>query len=364
MTKAPNTTALRKLVDGAKPLKLAKSEPVASAARLAWEWATDQHARDIPDELIEGLLVRGGVSIIFGDSNSGKTFFALDAAAAIARGVDWFHRKVEPGLVLYLASESPASPRSRLYAYRIAFKCETPNLAIVTSPVDLFATDADMDEIAKLVNTLQAEHGKRCELIICDTLARVSAGANENSGEDMGRVVKRVDALRDKTGAHVTLIHHTGKDAAKGARGWSGLRAAVDTEIEITADEASGIRCAEVTKQRDIPGKGDRIGFKLEVVNLGRTKWGKPLTSCVVIPAEAPQKQAKGKRLSEMAGAIEELLRARDAGMRKAEIANHFAEQYDKASIYREIKKLVERHRLIEAAGVVQIQPSPAFVIR
>jgi len=363
MTK--NILDLRSLVDGAQPLKMPKPAPVATgAARLAWEWATDERARDVPDELLQGLLVRGALSVLFGDSNSGKTFLAIDIAAAIARAVTWFDRQVEHGLVIYLASESPASLRTRLNAYRIAFKCETPNFVIVTSPVDLFASDADMDEIVKLVNTLQAEHGKRCELIICDTLARVSAGANENSGEDMGRVVKRVDALREKTGAHVMLIHHTGKDAAKGARGWSGLRAAVDTEIEVSADETTGIRVAEVTKQRDLPGKGARIGFKLEVVNLGTTKWGQPFTSCVVAPADAPQKQGKAKRLSEIAGAIEELLRARGSGMRKAEIANHFAEQYDKASVYREIKKLVERHRLIEAAGVVQIQPSPAFVIQ
>jgi putative DNA primase/helicase len=360
-----STLQLRQLVDGAKPLKMAPaSKPVAGPlARLAWEWATDERARDIPDELIDGLLVRSSVSILFGDSNSGKTFLALDIAAAIARGVDWFDRKVESGLVIYLASESPSSPRSRLYAYRVAFQCETPNLIIVTSPVDLFASDADMTEILEIVDSILAEHGKRCELIICDTLARVSAGANENSGEDMGLVIRRVDALREKSGAHVMLIHHTGKDAAKGARGWSGLRAAVDTEIEITADEATGIRVAEVTKQRDLPGKGDRIGFKLDVVNLGTTKWGKPFTSCVVIPADAPQRQGKGRRLSEIAGAILELLEQRESGVKKSDIAKHFADRYDRASVYREIKKLVERNRLIEAAGVVQTNPSKPFVV-
>jgi len=67
------------------------------------------------------------------------------------------------------------------------------------------------------------------------------------------------------------LIHHSGKNAAAGARGWSGVRAAVDTEIEVT-DSSSG-RCAEITKQRDLSSKGIRIGFRLETITLGLTNY-------------------------------------------------------------------------------------------
>lgn len=62
-----------------------------------------------PDELVEGLIINGGSSILYGDSNSGKTFLAIDIACSIARGLDWFGRKTESGVVLYLAAESPMS---------------------------------------------------------------------------------------------------------------------------------------------------------------------------------------------------------------------------------------------------------------
>ena len=71
----------------------------------------------------------------------------------------------------------------------------------------------------------QIEHqrGTKAWLIVGDTLARLSAGANENAGQDMGLVVRRFDRIRTECKAHFCLIHHSGKAAAAGARGWSGI---------------------------------------------------------------------------------------------------------------------------------------------
>lgn len=225
-----------------------------------------------PDELVEGVLTAGDGSVLYGDSNSGKTFFVIDLAAAVARGVQWMGRNTEPGLVVYLAAESPASVRSRLQAYQKHHGARVPNFAIVQSPIDLFDGEADTDAVIAVVRQLERQRGQRVRLIVGDTLARLSAGANENAGQDMGLVVRRFDRIRTACNAHFLLIHHSGKAAANGARGWSGIRAAVDTEIEVT-DSPAG-RCAEITKQRDLSTKGERIGFRLEPVTLGLTKWG------------------------------------------------------------------------------------------
>jgi RecA-family ATPase len=70
---------------------------------------------------------------------------------------------------------------------------------------------------------------------------------------DMTSFVRNMDTLRQTTGAHLMVVHHTGKDAARGARGHNSLRAATDTEIEVQIDE-DGTRSAMVTKQRDHAG--------------------------------------------------------------------------------------------------------------
>ncbi len=286
------------------------------------------------------------------DSNSGKTFFVIDMAAALARGVDWMGRKTEPGMVVYLAAESPASVRSRLQAYQWHHRIKVPNFAIVQSPIDLFDGDADTDEVIALVRQLEAQRGQRARLIVGDTLARLSAGANENAGQDMGLVVRRFDRIRNECKAHFLLVHHSGKAAAAGARGWSGIKAAVDTEIEVT-DSPTG-RCAEVTKQRDLSTKGERIGFRLDPVHLGFTKWGAPATSCVVVSADAPVKTA-GKRISEVGGAILEMLRTTGSGIKKREVVAHFDGRYDKSAVYRELKRLVEAGQVHECIGIVAI---------
>lgn len=331
------------ILDGAIEPPIAYPLSVAFAEELADNY-------EPTDELVQGVLTAGDGCVLYGDSNSGKTFVVIDMACAVARGTEWMGRRTEPGLVVYLAAESPASVRRRLQAYQKHHCVKVPNFAIVQSPIDLFAGEADTDKVIKLVRMLEAKRGQTVRLIIGDTLARLSAGANENSGQDMGLVVRHFDRIRAECKAHFLLIHHSGKNAAAGSRGWSGIRAAVDTEIEVT-DTPTG-RCLEITKQRDLPTKGERIGFRLDVVTLGQTKWGAPATSCVVTYSDAPVKQ-NAKRRSECDGAVLEFLVAHKIGIKKTGVVKHFEGRYASGPIYRAMKALVTAAAIHEAAGMV-----------
>jgi phage/plasmid primase-like uncharacterized protein len=239
---------------------------------------------EAPDELVEGLMTIGSSVVVYGDSNSGKTFWALSVATAIATGSDCYGLKTDPGLVIYLASEAPGSIRSRMQAIKKYYGCDLANLAMVPVPMNFYNGDQDAHDVIELVRAIEKIKGQRVRLIIGDTLARMSAGANENSGEDMGPVMARFDQVATATGAALMIIHHNGKDAAKGARGWSGIRAHIDTEIEVV--EKEGIRSVTVTKQRELPSKGETIYFKLEIIEMGTTKFGSPATTCVAVPDE------------------------------------------------------------------------------
>lgn len=322
----------------------------------------DEECLEFDDELIEGAVGRAAMVVLYGDSNSGKTFAAIDMGASVARGVEWLGRPTETGLVVYLATESPSSVQTRLRAYQRYHGLRVPRFVIVRSPINLFDGTADTQAIISLIGMLEAEHGTKVSMIFGDTLARLVAGANENSGEDMGVVVRNVDIIRNATGAAFVLIHHSGKDAARGARGWSGLRAATDTEIEVTSDEATGVRTAEITKQRDLPGKGDRIGFRLAPIALGVNRWGTERGSCVVIPADAPSKPARGKRASEIAGAITEFLTGRGSGCLRGALVKHFDGRYVRQSVYREITKMVEAGLLINVGETVALPGRPGDV--
>lgn len=263
---------------------------------------------EAPDELVEGIMTIGSTVVVYGDSNSGKTFWALSVATAIANGTECYGRRTDKGLVVYLATESPSSIRSRMQAIKKYYQCSLENIAMVPVPMNFYTGDGDAHDVIEMVREIERIKGTPVRLIIGDTLSRMSAGANENSGEDMGPVMARFERVASATGAAMMIIHHNGKDAAKGARGWSGIRAHIDTEIEVS--EKDDIRSVNITKQRELPGKGETIYFKLEIVEMGISKFGNPATTCVAIPDDDSWSIKPDKKVSKYADSMRLMERA------------------------------------------------------
>ncbi len=248
---------------------------------------------DVAD-FVEGLLCDGAMSVLYGDSNTGKTFFALDLALHVAHGKPWRGRAVEVGGVVYLALEGASGVAKRVAAFKLANGCGDAELpfAVVPVGVDLRDPVADTTRVIEAVRAAASKMGGAVKLVVIDTLSRALAGGNENASEDMGALVSNIDRIRQETSAHAMLIHHSGKDGAKGARGHSLLRAATDTEIEVSRDVEAGVSVARVTKQREME-VGDAFAFTLEPVELGENRRGKPVTSCVVRDAEPPVREPR-----------------------------------------------------------------------
>jgi len=300
-------------------------------------------ATDVAD-FVEGLLTDGAMSVVYGESNTGRTFVASDIAMRTALGWSWQDREIEPGGVLYLAAEGGHGIRNRIAAFRHHHGVEgSPPFAVVPASVNLRDAESDTDRIIRTANAMHQATGSRVRLVVVDTLARALAGGEENSSQDMGAVVQAVDRIRQETGAHVMLIHHSGKDTAKGARGHSSLRAATDTEIEVSRPEGVETGTVTVKKQRDLPMEG-LFSFKLRSVPLGTDRRGNSVTSCVVEPADdgAPT-MSSGPRLTANQSTMLDILReagaagltveewntrAREAGLgtrRKADLRDYRA---------------------------------------
>lgn len=238
--------------------------PFEDAARLAVE--------DVAPPLIKGLLDQGTLSCLYGDSNVGKTFVAMDMAYHVSAGRSYSGLKTERGLVVYVAAEGGRGAKRRLAALRQKFgPNDRPDFVLLPASVDLRNPEIDLNAFKAALASL----GRPVVLIVIDTLSRAMAGGDENGSVDMGAFVRNVDAVRAATGAHVMIVHHTGKDKAKGARGHTLLRAALDTELEV----AEGL--ISVTKQRDLD-KSWTSAFRLEVRELGRDADGDRITSCTV----------------------------------------------------------------------------------
>ena len=237
-------------------------------------------------DFVQGVLVEGSAGVVYGESNSGKTFLLTDLALHVAAGLPWQGRRVEQGGVVYCAMEGGNGFRNRVAAWRDANGSRELPFAAIPVSLNLLDPDADAPALIVAIKAAERRIGQPVKLVVLDTLSRAMAGGNENDSADMGALVANVDRIRADTGACVVFVHHSGKDAARGARGHSLLRAAIDTEIEVRVDEDSGARTATVVKQRDL-AKGCSFGFRLEVVTLGQNQHGEDVTTCLVTAADA-----------------------------------------------------------------------------
>jgi hypothetical protein len=238
--------------------------------------------------LIKQLLPQAVLGVIYGESASGKTFAALDIVGSVVMGTEWRGKRVQQGQAVYICAEDSGGFRSRVSAY--------------LSHNDIDPADFHLGVIPDAPNFMQASDIKmvlaairaygEVSVIVVDTFAQVMSGANENAGEDVGKALAHCRALHKHTGALVILIHHSGKDASKGARGWSGLRAAADVELEVI--RAGDERVISVTKLKNAVD-GAEYGFRLMPVPVGMDEDNEEIFSCVVEPTEATRASTKRK---------------------------------------------------------------------
>lgn len=226
--------------------------------------------------LVEGLLDQGTLSVVYGPSNAGKTFVAMGIGFHIAEGLPWGGMDTTKGIVLYVAAEGGSGARKRVRALQKHFNREgrAVGMKLVLSTINLLDPKADLEPIIATMRKIGTDEGSPVVFLVIDTFSRVFAGGEENGSTDMGTMVTHFDRIRQATSAHVCIVHHSGKDLARGSRGHSLLRAATDTEIEV----ANGL--ISVTKQRDLEGDY-AAGFRLRQVEIGTNSKGRPVTSAV-----------------------------------------------------------------------------------
>jgi hypothetical protein len=259
-----------------------------------------------PEWLVSEVLPRRGLAMIWGESGAGKSFFALDLAAAISRGVAWRDRPVTKGRAVIVVAEGEHSFGLRLKAYAQKHQVPLAQMPAVIPAAPNLSLKSDVQELVAALKESGAQ------FVGIDTLSMCSTGVDENSAQAMGQVVSLAKAIYRELDACVCLIHHAGKDTTRGARGSSVLRPAMDTEIFVEGDGESGV--AKVEKLKDA-ARGARFPFKLPFVQLGTSsKTGKPFGSLCIEHAED---SFKGSPLNPNAAAIlaktREVLKGRES---------------------------------------------------
>ena len=266
--------------------------PVSRFGAIRWADLDAVSVRQ--DWLIEDIMFCGDHGMTYGASGSGKSFLMTHAGLCIARGVPFLGHATRKGGVIYQAGEGGKGLVKRLRAYKQENRV-LDDLPFVLLParVDLFAKDGDVDTFIAECLSWKAALSEPLSLIVIDTFSTASPGANENASEDMSRLIAAGEAIGKATGSALMWVHH--KNAAGDReRGHTSLRANIDTAIEVTRDEETKIRTARLAKLKD-GDDGLKLTFDLHSVTVGAYDDGKPITSCVVVPAQA-QAERTGRR--------------------------------------------------------------------
>ena len=197
--------------------------------------------------LIENLIPEGGLSVIYGQPASFKSFVAIDMCLSISSSIDWQGYDTGAGKTLFIAAEGVGGLKKRIQAWLAKNKdiTKTPDFHVLATTVDFL----DPEQLDKLINTIH-NIGKDFKLIVIDTIARTlsNSGSDENSASDMGMFLSACDTVREQTKSAILAIHHSGKNEASGLRGSSALLGGVDTSINCSH---SGTVNLSVQKQKD-----------------------------------------------------------------------------------------------------------------
>lgn len=286
MLKRDGRAVLKKLLESAIPA--AETGP-----RFALLTGADLATAKFSEWAIDSVLPASGLAAVFGPSGVGKSFFALDAVAAIAEGRDWFGHSTNARPIVYSVLEGQDGFKHRVRAWELHNGRKLPQSIRLMMTAFGITNDGDVTDFAAVL--------PKGGIVVIDTLNAAAAGVDENGSVGMGQILAGTKRLAQITGGLVVLVHHSGKSEGAGLRGHSSLIGALDAALFVTRKAG---RCTWTTdiarggKSKDgTPSSGT---FGLDVVTLPDG-----VTSCVVTPDTTAAAPTMPPRLRDALDAFE-----------------------------------------------------------
>jgi RecA-family ATPase len=239
-----------------------------------------------PEPLIRGVLTRGCVALLFGEYGTAKSFVALDWAAHLAKGIDWFGYEITgEHRILYVAAEGAAGLKKRVKAWEMEYgEIPSDNFHLTRVAVRFGNDQEHYDYLHEMI--IKNEY----DFIVIDTLSRNTPGMDEN-GPDMSEFVERIFTLRDAHSTEKTaflIVHHAGKDRSKGARGWTGIPGATDFSYRMSkGSDLLNVFTLSTDRTKDAEPL-DEMAFTLKI-HVTDKEWGH--TSCTLEDESATSRQ-------------------------------------------------------------------------
>jgi hypothetical protein len=257
---------------------------------------------DNPDWLIRDVVEKESLMCVFGKPKSGKSFIAIAMACAIAKGQRFYGNEAFAAPVMYVCGEGQRGVKRRLAAWQQGMFDLTGVPLYLSDRAVRVNDDDDFKMLEAEIDQLQEQVGQ-IGMIVIDTFQRNFVG-NENSAEDVGNFINKLDGLISYYKCCVCLVHHTGHGNSDRGRGSSVMGASLDYEFKVDRSDKMVVGSSEEqmfvsfeqTLNKDGQGMAEKKFVFKEVDIIGE---GLNLTSGFLEETEIDFKEKKGLTYSQ-----------------------------------------------------------------
>jgi hypothetical protein len=225
----------------------------------------------VPDDVIKGMLHRGGKLVLGGASKSYKTWLLIELAISVATGSEWFNGyPTKKGRVLYVNFELPQS----FFTKRIRTVCDERQLSIEAGMLSLWNLRGRAGDWPRL--QVQIASGKFA-LIIIDPSYKLLLGKDENKTGDISFLLNEMEILAVRTGAAVAFAAHYSKgnqsqkeaiDRISGSGVWA---RDPDSILNFTRHEQAACFTVEMTLRNHPPREPFVVRWEYPLFNVDAT---------------------------------------------------------------------------------------------
>jgi hypothetical protein len=217
-------------------------------SRFHFRSIAEQKNRKPTQWLIEEMIPREAIGFMYGDSDSFKTFLALDLCLGLSSATTTFgYTSAERIETAYIAGEGPAEIETkRRPAWQMARNVadDIPFYTIDEMPI------ANDGSVAIFLDTAKEEK-RRPKLVVIDTAFWFGGGLDMNNGKDVSFVMGEARKIKKELQCSVMLLHHIGKREELGMTGSRHLFGASDFVVEVRRHPGSLYVSATMQKQKD-----------------------------------------------------------------------------------------------------------------
>lgn len=237
--------------------------------------------------LVQDLIEKIPIGIIFGASGARKTFIAMYLGLCIAGFKnEMVGHKIAHHSVLYCINEAAAAFKKRIYWFQKYYGIQNTSLpfGIVREPF-LLENENTVKKLTRTARQLSRDFDKPVGAVFIDTMSMVTAGDLDKNVDAGVLIAKAKEISAALNNCAVIFVHHPGHGDQERERGAYTIRANADQRFKVKSGN-NGDSIMTVEKQRNAEGSLE-LEFKFAEVRdhddpLLRDNFGDEETGLVV----------------------------------------------------------------------------------